>query len=81
MKPAEWGLRGQTGELQTLIGDSVAAEADLALAVADYNRFLTEVDARPQKLSRRVTARLSGNWIPLMWNGMRLSPWRRCGPC
>ncbi len=41
-KPAEWGLRSSTGELQSLISDLVQAEADLALAIDGYTG---EVDA------------------------------------
>lgn len=52
-KPPEWGIRDRTGELQTLISGLVQAEADLAFAIADYSKYVDDVEGAVQTIAAR----------------------------
>lgn len=51
--PKEWGIRDRTGELQTLISSLVQAETDLLLSIADYSKYVDEVDGAVQTIAAR----------------------------
>lgn len=51
--PKDWGIRDRTGELQTLISSLVQAETELALAVADYSKYVDDIDGTVQTIAAR----------------------------
>lgn len=52
--PASWGQRAAPGRLQTLVGEMLQVQADLALAVGDYDYLIKQLRDRVSLLQMRA---------------------------
>ena len=48
--PPEWGERAAPGRLQSLLSDMVQIEADLSLAVGDYDALIGQIENKTRML-------------------------------